>query len=393
MSLHLASPSPPPPPEAVLASGQPEVGESAATARAKRGKRERRAKKRAAAKEDPFVKKVRASLSKRLSQVPSLKGKLDATELPIARGAFVGSLVARDPDGVQTVDELRAAGYEVFDWDGSTPYTLLDRDGRVIALLAGHPQDPQWGATVEAANCAMEEAYRDCTFTREDKVHRRGTFATLARGVSFGGGRTTPGNISNSKKNEAALRRLCDNHAIKRLAGFGTSMLATYAPRIFANTQEKLKQLYDHHPTLKTNFQNSIYPAASFNFGPATACVPHTDAANDAVNWCHIVALGRYDPDKGGHVVLRDFKLVIRFPSGSSIMIPSAIICHANTPIQPNETRMSFTQYCAGGLLRWVECGFRTVKTFAQEDPEAFRAYEADLDERTRRSCEMFHRL
>ncbi|KAJ2971347.1 hypothetical protein NUW54_g12526 [Trametes sanguinea] len=70
------------------------------------------------AKEDPLSKKVRSSLSKRLSEVPSLKGKLDTTELPIARGAFVGSLIERDPDGVQTVEELKAAGYTVFEWDG-----------------------------------------------------------------------------------------------------------------------------------------------------------------------------------------------------------------------------------------------------------------------------------
>lgn len=56
-------------------------------------------------------------------------------------------------------------------------------------MLAGQPLDPSWGDVVKEANRAMGEAYRACSFTAEQKDHRRGEFATLARGVSFGGGR------------------------------------------------------------------------------------------------------------------------------------------------------------------------------------------------------------
>ncbi|KAI0353814.1 hypothetical protein OH77DRAFT_1522345 [Trametes cingulata] len=46
-----------------------------------------------------------------------------------------------------------------------------------------------------------------------------GDFGTFARGVSFGGGRKRPGNIS-MKGNEVALTALCANPAMVRLAGF-----------------------------------------------------------------------------------------------------------------------------------------------------------------------------
>lgn len=44
-------------------------------------------------------------------------------------------------------------------------------------------------------------------------------------------------------------------------------------------------------------------------------------------------------------------------------MIPSAFVAHGNTRIQPGETRLSATQYVAGGLIRWVDYGFRSAKS------------------------------
>ncbi len=167
-------------------------------------------------------------------------------------------------------------------------------------------------------------------------------------------------------------------------------MLATYAPRIHQNMKAKLGELFRRHPSLQLNFSNSVYPATSFNFGPSTVCFAHTDAANDACNCCHITALGDYDPNLGGHLVLYDLKLIVRFPPGSSVLIPSAIMRHGNIPIRTHETRMSLTQYCAGGLLRWVECGFRTVSGLAAEDPQGSAAFRAALTKRVQKCIQRF---
>jgi hypothetical protein len=64
---------------------------------------------------------------------------------------------------------------------------------------------------------------------------------------------------------------------------------------------------------------------------------PHLDFANLAWGWCAITALGDFDPDKGGHLILWDLKLIIRFPPGSTILIPSTLIHHSNTSIHPHE--------------------------------------------------------
>lgn len=142
---------------------------------------------------------------------------------------------------------------------------------------------------------------------------------------------------------------------------------------------------------LELNFPTcSVFPSTTVNFGPSTACVPHKDMANDAANWCHIVALGSFDPKRGGHLILHDLRLAIEFPPGASILIPSALFEHSNAPIQEGELRQSFTQYCAGGLMRWVECGFRTYETAKAVDAKGWRVFEAHLDERTKTRVEMF---
>ncbi|KAJ7066088.1 hypothetical protein C8F01DRAFT_981293, partial [Mycena amicta] len=101
----------------------------------------------------------------------------------------------------------------------------------------------------------------------------------------------------------------------------------------------------------------------TFNF-VSTVCAPHVDFGNLAWGWCTITALGRFNPDRGGHLILWALRLVIRFPPGSVIFIPSALLLHSNSAIQDGETRSSFVQYSAGGLFRWVDQGFQTQKDF-----------------------------
>lgn len=118
--------------------------------------------------------------------------------------------------------------------------------------------------------------------------------------------------------------------------------------------------LYNHHADLRHNFSNSIFTCTTFNFGPASCCFKHVDPTNLPFGWCAITALGSFDPTKGGHLVLWDLKLVIEFPPGSTILIPSASLYHSNTAIQPGEHWYLFTQYTSGGLFRWVDQGFQT---------------------------------
>lgn len=128
------------------------------------------------------------------------------------------------------------------------------------------------------------------------------------------------------------------------------------------------------------NFTNSVWAAATFNFGPNTICFKHMDYSNLPFGWCSITSLGNFDPTLGGHLVLWDLHLVVEFPPGSTILLPSAAIAHSNVPINfsDGEQRYSFTQYTSGGIFRWVDQGFQTTEVFKRGlAPE-------ELDERSK---------
>jgi hypothetical protein len=133
-----------------------------------------------------------------------------------------------------------------------------------------------------------------------------------------------------------------------------------WAPVLFAFYRAQMALLATWKPSMRPNFARGIFAACTFNFGPHAICIPHLDFANLSWGWCSITALGDFDPDLGGHLILWDLRLIIRFPPGSTILIPSALIRHSNVPIRPHEHRSSFVQYTAGGLFRWVRNGFKT---------------------------------
>lgn len=171
-----------------------------------------------------------------------------------------------------------------------------------------------------------------------------------------------------------------ESQVFKRLAGFGSrkykitygchsdhilpEAFALFAPKLFKSYQSNLQKLFsenqnpdDNIKPLQRNFRNSIFPALTFNFGPQTVCRGHRDYQNKANGFCAITALGDYDPSKGGSIVLSELRKVVIFPPGSTILIPSAAITHGNLPIQPGESRYSFTQYASGSLFSWVQAG------------------------------------
>lgn len=191
-----------------------------------------------------------------------------------------------------------------------------------------------------------------------------------------------PGNLVNTAINAAVLASLLSNVYIVRIAGFASgkylcpvfccryphtyilAAFATWAPNLYAYYVDHLRPLHMKYPRLKRNFVNSVFAAATFNFGPVTCTYPHRDPGNLPFGWCAITALGKFDPTRGGHLVLWDMHLIIEFPPGTTILIPSASIRHSNVAIQKGETRFSFTQYTAGGLFRWVDQGFQPTSSF-----------------------------
>ncbi|KAJ6530879.1 hypothetical protein DFH09DRAFT_1093493 [Mycena vulgaris] len=192
------------------------------------------------------------------------------------------------------------------------PKLIVDTKGRIIAILLGRPEDPDWDSVVRDAIKALAARtpgeLRDMGSGRATAAHRRGRyFIATARRVSLAGGQKS---LYANASSAASFR----NKSLRRLAGFQSS---------------------------------------TFNCGRKMVTFDHIDHLNLGHGLCGISCGGSFDHTLGGHIHLDlgERRLVIEFPSGSSTLIPSGFIRHGNTPIQPGETRYSLTQYAAGGLF------------------------------------------
>jgi hypothetical protein len=74
--------------------------------------------------------------------------------------------------------------------------------------------------------------------------------------------------------------------------------------------------------------------------------------------------LGNFDYTSGGHLILWECGIVLEFPPGWTILIPSACIAHSNANIGKGEKRYSFTQYTAGAVFQHLEQNFMTKTKF-----------------------------
>ncbi|KAE9393769.1 hypothetical protein BT96DRAFT_967126 [Gymnopus androsaceus JB14] len=125
-----------------------------------------------------------------------------------------------------------------------------------------------------------------------------------------------------------------------------------FASNTFGLYQSNLEMLFASNACLIHWFGKSVFASVSFNMGPYTVSWPHTNDHN-------LVSCG-------GHLVLWDLGLIIHFPPGSTILIPSALLTHSNIPISSNEIRYSIIQYSSAGLFRWVYNSFKSDKEFME---------------------------
>ncbi|KAF9030916.1 hypothetical protein BJ165DRAFT_1535577 [Panaeolus papilionaceus] len=308
------------------------------------------------------------------------------------KNAYVGKKSTYDCETTYVLDDLVGESsrfkFRLVKWDGITPKPILDTEGRMIAHLGGQPDEPSWKQDVVVAANLLEAARGECQFSKDEHHQRpRGPFPILRCGISHGGGQVRPRNISHrdTKKNCQIIQRLNRAPAFRRISDFSSSVFASWAPQLYKYYEDTSAAIYRKYPNLERPFPRSVFSATTYNMGPCTVCFPHTDLANLAYGWCAIVALGDYDPTLGGHLVLWDCKIVVEFPPGSLVLIPSAVIAHSNTPIQPHEHRYSFTQYTAGAIFRWVDQEFQSQKEYQASKS---KSQLKEIDEKLRKRWE-----
>ncbi|KAJ7226561.1 hypothetical protein C8J57DRAFT_1535044 [Mycena rebaudengoi] len=290
-----------------------------------------------------------AAIKQQVSVEHPIHMAVDAEALPVAHGAYA-TRIENDTHSCKkwcTLQELIGLGFHLVRWDGFKAQPIVDIHGRIIAVLAGRPTDPTYTDAIARAFSAM---------TLE------------ATGPNFRKGQTVPSCLNNSM-HTALLYRLVGDEDIERMVVYASAAFNLWAPKVYAYYNEHDAALRNH---LERNFPKSVFSSAAFNFGPDVWTIKHRDVLNAPFGMCAVQVLGDFDATKGSHLVLWDLKLVIEFPAGATILLPSATICHSNLPVQPSDTRSSFTQYTAGGLMRYVDNGFHTKRELAENELEEY---------------------
>ncbi|KAJ7880725.1 hypothetical protein B0H14DRAFT_3434270 [Mycena olivaceomarginata] len=271
---------------------------------------------------------------------------------------------------VYTRKEIQAltgsADLVYINWLGRLSIPIIDSTGRIIAVLGGMPSDMEgWQQVTDRAAQLMETQASKGSFSAEQLHHRRAQepYPQVSHGLSHGGGQLEPGELCNNVANTKLTDGFLRDPSFQRLSGFANCLFRVFAPLLYAFYEQQMALIATWKPTLHWNFARSCLTLTLVTLRGAGAL---------------ITALGSFDPDLGGHLVLWDLKLVIRFPPSATILIPSTIIRHSNVPVAPHERRYSFTQYTAGGLFRWIQNGFQMDKAFELHATAAEKAARAE---------------
>ncbi|KAJ7232097.1 hypothetical protein C8J57DRAFT_1250748 [Mycena rebaudengoi] len=296
---------------------------------------------------------------------------LDANDLPTATHGAYAAKVESDTYGCKkrrTLAELLALGFQLVPWDGFHARPIVDVHGRIIAVLAHQPSDPTYSLAVQRAFAAMSMEAATAQFPVTFSQHRRGHFPALNAGLLYGKGQTVPSHLDNHQYTPI-VHRLLAHRDIKRMAIYASAAFNLWAPKIHAYYQQHDHDLRAHLPHLRCNFRKSVFSSAAFNFGPNVWTFKHRDVLNVPFGMCAVQAMGSFNATTGDHLILWDLKLVIEFPAGATILLPSATVCHSNLPVQAGKRRGSFMQYTSGGLMHYIDNGFHTEKELAVDDP------------------------
>ncbi|KAF8969306.1 hypothetical protein BDZ97DRAFT_1915275 [Flammula alnicola] len=316
------------------------------------------------------------TIKKYVGSAKPISTPLVSSELPVANGAYNATPAKISPHLAAKVwhaDNLvKEKGFRKIEFDGKKDVPILDDADRIVAVLISKPNDHTYEiAATRACNTILREGSM-ASFQKHEVQHKRGRFPAINVGLKYGGGPTEPIKLKNGQ-HEEMVQRLLGDEDIQRLAHHQDAAFALWNPGGYDYAREHFNALLKRMPHLgPRNFAKSVFPNAAFNFGPDVRTYLHRDVLNSPLLWCFITAMGNFDPTKGGHLILWELKLVIEFPPGSVIAIPSATITHSNTPVAPGEIRTSFTQYCPGPLFRYIDNDFMTEAKLKEENPAKY---------------------
>ena len=107
------------------------------------------------------------------------------------------------------------------------PHPIVDSKGHIFAVLAGMPADPTYKASTTSAYLDFKAIGKGKTFSTRQRSHRRGKFAALPFGVSYGNGQTVPARLRTGGRDDL-VEQLRSNTHLERIANFIDGTLSKF---------------------------------------------------------------------------------------------------------------------------------------------------------------------
>ncbi len=147
----------------------------------------------------------------------------------------------------------------------SDPRPIVNRQGHIVAVMAGQPHDLTYSAACMNAYDQIVAEGEGANFRQASK-HHRGTFPAVNVGISYGKGQKVPACLQNGIL-AAIVNQLVSSEAVIQMATYANgkalcflprsltypAVVASYnlwAPRLHSHYEEHLKALYSKLPHL-----------------------------------------------------------------------------------------------------------------------------------------------
>jgi hypothetical protein len=115
------------------------------------------------------------------------------------------------------------------------PRPIIDPHGSIFAVLAGMPADPTYKASAASTYETFKAAGESETFKHAECVHRRGRFAALPFGISYGNGQTVPARLRTGGHAEL-VETLRGDRGLERIASYADGTLGASAIYFYTNS-------------------------------------------------------------------------------------------------------------------------------------------------------------
>lgn len=145
-------------------------------------------------------------------------------------------------------------------------------------------------------------------------------------------------------------------------------------PKLYALYNATMNFLSDQCPELKRHW--GVFASLTINLGGQTATTKHRDHLNFGFGECVVIPFGEYDHEESARLCVRlgDEDYEFELPEGVPMFLPSALLTHWNTRVQPKDRRGSLVLWMPGALIRWFRLGGRNLKDMTKQEQDEWRA-------------------